>query len=99
MIDLSNRTQYAYYNGIDSETQIKLIMNDKLDTYWLASSIKLSFNVTKTNYMNTPLTLGNSIIDKVNVTKLLCIYIDENLRWNEHAHKVSKINQIILHYE
>ena len=53
-------------------------MNDELDrlTDWFQAN-KLSLNATKTNYMlftnrdiqnlNTTLTLGNSIIDKVNV--------------------------------
>ena len=43
-----------------------------------------------THNLNTTLTLGNSIFDKVKCTKFLGIYIDENLRWNEHTHKVTK---------
>ena len=39
--------------------------------------------------MNTPLTLENAIIDKVNCTKLYVIYIDEKLNWNIHPHKVT----------
>ena len=70
-------------------------MNDELDrlTDWFQAN-KLSLNATKTNYMlftnrdthnlNTTLTWENSIIDKVQCTKFLGIYIhvDENLRWN-----------------
>ena len=76
-------------------------MNDELDilTDWFQAN-KLSLNATKSKYMlftnrdtqnlNTTLTLGNSIIDKVKRTKFLGIYIVENLRWNEHTHKVTK---------
>ena len=79
------------------------ITNDELDrlTEWFQAN-QLSLNETKTNYMymffinrdaqnlNKTLTLGNSIIDKVKCTKLLGIYVDENLRWNEHTHKVTQ---------
>ena len=34
----------------------------------------------------------------LSISKFVCVYLDDNLRWNEHAHKVTKINQIILHY-
>ena len=89
-----------YLSSNDHDLLYK-IMNDELDrlTDWFQAN-KLSLNATKTNYMlftnrdiqnlNTTLTLGNSIIDKVKCTKFLGMYIDENLKWNEHTHKVTQ---------
>ena len=34
--------------------------------------------------------LDNEVLDKVPVTKFLCVYIDENLEWNEHIDFVKK---------
>ena len=89
-----------YLSSIDHDLMYK-IMNDELNrlTDWFQAN-KLSLNATKTNYMlftnrdtqnlNTTLTLGNSIINKVKCTKFLGIFIDENLKWNEHTHKVTQ---------
>ena len=104
-LDLTKTILFAddttiYLSSNDHDLMHK-IMNDELDrlTDWFQAN-KLSLNATKTNYMlftnrdtqnlNTTLTLGNSIIDKVKCTKFLGIYIDENLKWNEHTHKVTQ---------
>lgn len=59
---------------------------------------KLKLNVSKTNYMlfqnrsikndMPPLSLENEIIKRVQYTKFLGVYIDENLNWSHHINSV-----------
>ena len=62
---------------------------------------KLIFNVTKTEHMflgtsfrlcnlgmTIPVTLGDRKIKRVKQTKYLGIYLDENLKWDQHIDKV-----------
>ena len=70
-------------------------MNKELDnlTDWFCAN-KLSLNVSKTNYMifsninpqqhSMEIKLTNKIITKTNCVKFLGVFIDENLKWNEH---------------
>ena len=68
---------------------------------------KLSLNVKKTNYIlfgrkgknvqeNFCLSINGIAIDRVEFTKFLGVYIDENLNWKNHAsEKSSKISKSI----
>ena len=64
----------------------------KLSMWFMAN--KLSLNVKKTNYMvfgrkgkqcNFNLSINGTNIDKVEFTKFLGVYIDENLTWKVHT--------------
>lgn len=94
-------------NNIDSlhTNLLSELDNVKL---WLRSN-KLKLNISKTNYILfqnrsvknhiNPVLLDGEIIKKVNQTKFLGVYIDENLNWKFHIDqtciKISKITGIL----
>jgi len=85
--DLINTINIEMKNIFDWYTQNKLTINLKKSNYIIFHGIK---KIVPTNIK--PINLGNSILDRVFVTKYLGIYIQENLRWSIHIKKLcSKI--------
>lgn len=88
------------------------VANDELHkiSCWLECN-KLSVNYDKTNYMifqpkgyncdssqtiNSVVTFGNSVIDRIHSTKYLGIIIDDQLNFEEHLNfLVNKVNSVI----
>ena len=81
-----------------STTELIFRLNEDLKNIknWLLAN-KLSLNVTKTEYMfvstdfrlsnlgkTLPITIGDKEIKRVKSTKYLGVYLDENLKWEEH---------------
>ena len=94
------------YTSSDNPINNFALMNEDLDclTDWFRAN-KLSLNVSKTNYMifsnqnlvnnDHELKLANCPLSKTACAKFLGLYIDENLKWNEHIQVVkTKIESI-----
>ena len=71
---------------------------------WLCTN-KLALNFEKTNYMifnkkykqvDFKVNIGNNIINEVKYTKYLGIYLQNNLKWNNHINKViNDLNKLL----
>ena len=91
--------------------QLNKMINEDLNTLgdWFKAN-KLALNESKTKYVvfhtvhNKPpsdftIVLNNTVLERVQSTKFLGVYIQENLTWNIHtnyiANKISKTNGIL----
>ena len=94
-----------------SYVQLNKMINEDLNILsdWFLAN-KLHLNESKTKYIifHTPhnkppqdftISLNNTVLERVQTTKFLGVYIQENLTWNTHtnyiANKISKTNGIL----